>query len=103
MSWFSGGGGAQQPRGPSQLDQAKIEMEMMNDLFNKMARVCHVKCVAKHSEADLNIGEMSCVDRCVGKYMQAQQQVGEVLKKLEEQAKVQAAAQQQIAEKFGGS
>jgi len=67
-----------------------------------MTRLCHAKCVAKHSEADLNIGEMSCVDRCVSKYMQAQQKVGDVLKKVEDQMKTQQAAQQQIASQFGG-
>ena len=78
-------------------------MEMMTDLFNKMTRLCHSKCVTKHAEGDMNIGEMSCVDRCVGKYLQAQQQVGEVLKKVEDQMKQQQAAQQQIAQQLGGS
>ena len=73
MSWF--GGASSRPAPSAQLDGAKIEMEMMTDLFNKMASVCQRKCVTSTREAELNVGEMSCVDRCVAKYLEAQKQM----------------------------
>lgn len=38
--------------------------------------MCFQKCVLKMSgDSDLNVGEMTCVDRCVSKYMEAQDKV----------------------------
>ena len=57
-----------------------------------MTITCFNKCVVKHNETDMSVGEMACVDRCVGKYMQAQEKVGDVLSKFEQQLKAQEAA-----------
>ena len=61
-----------------------------------MASTCFKKCVVKHTEGDLSVGEMACVDRCVGKYMQAQEVVGGVLNNFEQQMKAQEQAKQQL-------
>ncbi len=68
-----------------------------------MATTCFKKCVPAYHDAELNVGEMSCVDRCVSKYMQAQEKVGEVLNQLERQmqAQQQAGMNMQQGPKFG--
>ena len=75
-------------------------MEMYSTLFNKVASSCFDKCAArKHKEPDLQLGEMSCIDRCVSKYMEAQKKVGVVLQKANEK---QAMQQQQMQAMQGG-
>ena len=69
-----------------------------------MAQTCHKKCIVKHFDGELQVGEMACIDRCVGKYMQAQEKVGEVLNNFEKLMK----AQEQVGlgsnvPKFGSS
>lgn len=84
--------GGSQPSGPSPMVVAKTEMEMYTDMFNRMSATCFKKCVAKYNEADLAVGEMSCVDRCVGKYSQCHDEIGTVLQEFEKQAKMQQKA-----------
>ncbi|CAM6020697.1 unnamed protein product [Sphagnum balticum] len=59
---------------------AQQEMEYRVDLFNKLTQTCFDKCVErKYKEADLNVGENSCIDRCVAKYWQVTGIVGQML------------------------
>ena len=94
MSFFGGGSDDQ-----AKLAQAKMEMEGMNEMFNKMSHMCFTKCVAKHNEAEMTVGEMSCTDRCVGKYLLVHEKVGEVLQRVEEQIKAQQGVQQQYQQR----
>ena len=56
-----------------------------------MTEQCFRKCVPLFKEANLSVGEATCVDRCVHKYMAAHGKVQEILGK---QAQQQAAQQQ---------
>ena len=70
---------------------------MYSNLFNKVAATCFEKCAArKHKEPDLQLGEMTCVDRCVSKYMEAQKKVGAVLQKANEKQAMQQQQMQQM-------
>lgn len=96
MSFF-GGGGEQAAPTPDPLFAAQTEMEMYSTLFNKVAATCFEKCAArKHKEPDLQLGEMTCVDRCVSKYMEAQKKVGAVLQKANEKQAMQQQQMQQM-------
>ncbi|KAG0147656.1 hypothetical protein CROQUDRAFT_42443 [Cronartium quercuum f. sp. fusiforme G11] len=60
------------------LDAAVTELEMVSDLFNRLVRSCHTKCInTRYAEADLNKGESVCVDRCVEKFFNVNAKVGE--------------------------
>jgi mitochondrial import inner membrane translocase subunit TIM10 len=49
----------------------------------RLYKECYAKCVPKVGDADLAIGEMSCVDRCVPKYMEVHAMVADEFKKLQ--------------------
>ena len=84
-----------QPNNEPQL--AQTEMEMYTVLFNKLTSSCFTKCASrKHKEGDLQLGEMSCLDRCVSKYMEAQEKVGTVMQQANEKQAQQMQQMQQM-------
>ncbi|BBH04703.1 Tim10/DDP family zinc finger protein, partial [Prunus dulcis] len=71
---------------PTAVDKEQIfgmaekEMEYRVELFNKLTHTCFNKCVEKkYKEAELNMGENSCIDRCVSKYWHVTNLVGQLL------------------------
>ena len=78
-------------------------MEMVNVALNKMVSTCFAKCASrKHKEKDLQLGEMSCIDRCTAKYLDAQEKVGLVLQRANEEQAQQMQNLQQTQNGFGG-
>ncbi|OAV92069.1 hypothetical protein PTTG_27773 [Puccinia triticina 1-1 BBBD Race 1] len=66
------------PSTPSNIDAAATELEMVSDLFNRLVRSCHTKCIGnRYLEADLTKGESTCIDRCVDKFFNVNTKVGE--------------------------
>jgi import inner membrane translocase subunit TIM10 len=58
---LGGGGGINSER----LEAATVELEMVSDMFNRLVRSCHAKCIDRHYlEETLNKGEGVCADRC---------------------------------------
>jgi import inner membrane translocase subunit TIM10 len=83
---------------------AQTEMEMYTVLFNKLTSSCFEKCNSrKHKEPDLQLGEMSCLDRCVAKYMDSQELVGKVLQAANEKQAMQQQQMQQMQQAMGGN
>ncbi|KAE9461051.1 hypothetical protein C3L33_07040, partial [Rhododendron williamsianum] len=64
---------------PTQLDKDQIfgmaekEMEYRVEMFNKKIKP------SRYKEAELNMGENSCIDRCVSKYWQVTNLIGQLL------------------------
>ncbi|KAF9665569.1 hypothetical protein SADUNF_Sadunf16G0136700 [Salix dunnii] len=59
---------------------AATEMEYRVELFNRLLNTCFNKCIDKrHKDAELNMGENSCVDRCVSKYWAVNGIIGQML------------------------
>lgn len=76
---------------------AEIEIEMMTDMYNKIASTCHKKCISsRYREADITKGEAICLDRCVAKWTQIHEQIGHKLVAVEMQGQKQ---QSQLIEK----
>lgn len=57
-----------------------LEIEMMTDLYNRLSKSCHKKCIPpKYHEGDLNKGESICLDRCVAKFLEVHDRIGKKL------------------------
>jgi mitochondrial import inner membrane translocase subunit TIM10 len=95
MSFFGGSDG------PNIIDQAKVEIESMTDMSVRMNEMCFKKCVVKFSEADLSVGEMTCVDRCAWKYFGMMTKLNEAAMKNHQQLMQLEAAKAQQAATFG--
>jgi hypothetical protein len=79
-----------------QLVEAKYQVEAVTDMFQRMSKTCFEKCLGKHKDNQLNVGEQSCIDRCVVKYIETQTTVGLKLREgMEAQAQMMMAQQQQ--------
>ena len=67
MASLFGGGPRGAPAGqPDQarLAEAAMELEAVSDLFGRIVKSCHAKCIStRYTDADLNKGEAVCVDR----------------------------------------
>ncbi|MBW0475390.1 hypothetical protein O181_015105 [Austropuccinia psidii MF-1] len=92
MSFFGrGSGSANPPASQGNFDAAATELEMVSDLFNRLVRSCHTKCIGnRYSEADLNKGESICIDRCVDKFFKVNTKVGERIQAKGASAQAQA-------------
>lgn len=78
-------------------------MEMVTVALNKIVTTCFTKCASrKHKDKDLQLGEMSCIDRCTAKYLDAQEKVGLVLQRANEEQAKQVENMQQMQNAFGG-
>ncbi|EFN88880.1 mitochondrial import inner membrane translocase subunit Tim10 isoform X1 [Harpegnathos saltator] len=69
-----------------QLDEDKLklvqdlEIEMMQDMYNRMTSACHRKCITpKYTEPELGKGESICLDRCIAKYLDVHERIGKKL------------------------
>ncbi|KAG2207674.1 mitochondrial import inner membrane translocase subunit tim10 [Mucor mucedo] len=85
MSFFGGGNmqAQQQTINPQNIAMAEQELEMVTDLFNRIADSCHKKCISKeYVQADLSQGEAVCIDRCVAKFLDVNSKVGEKMQKM---------------------
>ncbi|KAI8099760.1 mitochondrial import inner membrane translocase subunit tim10 [Halteromyces radiatus] len=87
MSFFGGGGmQAQQAINPQNIAMAEQELEMVTDLFNRIADSCYNKCVSKtYEQGDLTQGEAVCIDRCVAKFIDVNTKVGEKMQQMGQQ------------------
>ncbi|KAL9087798.1 MAG: hypothetical protein Q9159_003481 [Coniocarpon cinnabarinum] len=75
---FLGFGSRPQPSSEQKIQMAEAELELIQDMYNKLAQTCTRKCIPKdYRESELNKGESVCIDRCVAKYMEVNVKVGE--------------------------
>ena len=47
------------------LEAATVEIEMVSDIFNRLVKSCHAKCIdTGYHDEQLSKGEGQCADRC---------------------------------------
>lgn len=65
-SAYGGGGFQQQQQQQSERMEATLmELDMVSDIFNRLVKSCHAKCVSKpYTDATLTKGESVCAERC---------------------------------------
>ncbi|KAL7671671.1 hypothetical protein ACOME3_006570 [Neoechinorhynchus agilis] len=57
-----------------------LEIEMMQDLYTRVVRTCHSKCIGgRYYDQELSKGQSICVDRCVSKFIEVHDRVGKIL------------------------
>ncbi len=56
----------------------------------------------KHKTLDLELGEMSCMDRCVAKYLESQEKVGLLMQKFNDAAVAQQQSMEEIQAQLAG-
>ncbi|XP_071056133.1 mitochondrial import inner membrane translocase subunit Tim10 [Onthophagus taurus] len=58
----------------------ELEMEMMSDMYSRVACLCHRKCVPPdYFDGELGKGQAVCLDRCVAKFLDVHQVFGKKL------------------------
>ncbi|KAI8641137.1 Tim10/DDP family zinc finger-domain-containing protein [Parasitella parasitica] len=85
MSFFGSGNlqQNQQTINPQNIALAEQELEMVTDLFNRIADSCHKKCIStNYEQSDLSQGEAVCIDRCVAKFIDVNTKVGEKMQQM---------------------
>ena len=96
MNIFGGQGAASRAEmEKQQLLMARLDIEMTVKSFNGMIRQCFRKCVPGIQEPDLNVAEMTCIDRCVGKFTRTVKVVTDKMQQQQLQQQQQAQLQQQ--------
>lgn len=81
---------------------AELEIEMMTDMYERMARSCQLKCLTKkYKDAELSKGESVCVDRCVAKFLDIHENIGKKLTVLSKQDEEMAKKLQEQQEAAG--
>lgn len=84
------------------LEAATVEIEMVSDMFNRLVRSCHAKCIdRKYLEESLNKAEGVCADRCVAKYFEVNELVGQRMQAQGQALQAQQAGAAQPEKKSG--
>jgi len=71
------------------------------ELGNNIAHTCFAKCVTKYSgDGELQVGEMSCLDRCTVKYVDSLKKTVDTVTRVQQQQAEQQAMMMQMQDKL---